>query len=281
MSNTAKAFAPANISCLFKIFDHKDPRWRGSYGCGFTVNEGVVVEVDTARKNEIQCNGEIIIFPAVEKVVEALTTETISVSILSKLPLGHGFGISGASALATAYALNKLLNLRKTEKELAIIAHIAEVESGTGLGDVINQLYGGFVIKFQPSSEFVVQKLSFENTSVYVHSFDQLSTKNIISNPKIRAQINEAATEILDFLQSQIDTKKEFTFQEVVKLAKQFAETSGLLTHQKVKDTIDQIEKNGGTASMIMLGNGVFSTIPFENCIELRISNLPAHLIES
>ena len=64
--------------------------------------------------------------------------------MFSSLPLGYWFGISGASALATAYALNRLLKLKKSNKELAIIAHIAEVESKTGLGDVTNQYYWGF-----------------------------------------------------------------------------------------------------------------------------------------
>ena len=46
-------------------------------------------------------------------VIRELTNEPVKVEIEDQLPSGAGFGISGASALATAYALNKLLNLKK------------------------------------------------------------------------------------------------------------------------------------------------------------------------
>ena len=148
---SAKAFAPANISCIFKIYEHKDPRWMGSYGLGFTLNEGVLVTASMAKRNEVVFNNHSINFPTVKSTVEKLTKEKIRVYIKTKLPLGCGFGLSGASALATAYAANRLLNLKKTGKELAIIAHTAEVENKTGLGDVVNQYYGGFCFKLKPS----------------------------------------------------------------------------------------------------------------------------------
>jgi hypothetical protein len=54
---------------------------------------------------------------------------------------------------------------------------------------------------------------------------------------------------------------------------------SGLLRDKKTIQTIKNIEKNNGNASMIMLGNAVFSDKPFKGAIKLRISDKVAHLI--
>ena len=50
----SKAFAPANISCIFSIYWHKNPRWMGSYGIGFTLNEGVIAEASRAKKKGVK-----------------------------------------------------------------------------------------------------------------------------------------------------------------------------------------------------------------------------------
>ena len=139
MASKAKAFAPANISCIFRIYSHRNPRWMGSYGVGFTLNRGVVAEASIAKKNEVIFNGKPTNFPTVASVIGMLTGKKIRIRIKSGLPLGCGFGLSGASALASSYAVNKLLDLKKTKKELAIMSHIAEVKNKTGLGDVVNQ----------------------------------------------------------------------------------------------------------------------------------------------
>src|SRR3989338_8932796 len=111
--NSARAFAPANISCVFRIYWHKNPRWMGSCGFGFTLNKGVIVRVSKAKRNEIFFNSKSINLPTVKSVINRLTRKKIKARIWTKLPLGCGFGLSGASALAAAYAVNKLLNLKK------------------------------------------------------------------------------------------------------------------------------------------------------------------------
>ena len=102
------------------------------------------------------------------------------------MPLGCGFGLSGASALAAAYALNSLLNLKKPKKELAFIAHVAEVENGTGLGDVVNQYFGGFLVKYDSSYKFKIKKMPINNKKVYCKYFSGISTKRVISNNKLK-----------------------------------------------------------------------------------------------
>ena len=109
----ARAYAPGNISCVFKIIPHPDATRMHSLGMGFTVTEGVEVTVSDCHKTEVLFNGEGIHFPTVLAVVERLIQNTrvtgIRVDLTSPLPLGCGFGLSGAAALATAYALNERL----------------------------------------------------------------------------------------------------------------------------------------------------------------------------
>lgn len=289
---TVRAFAPASISCFFKVYKHTNPRWAGSYGMGFTVDKGVIAtvmytyssseakrsrEVSSRQSrtinNEIYFNNKPINFPTVRSVLTILGVQPLKVVIKSDLPLGCGFGLSGASALATAYAVNELLKLKKSNKALAIVAHTAEVENKTGLGDVVNQYYGGFVVKFWPSSQFVVKKLPFENVSVYCRYFSSISTKSILESASIKKQINNAGTKALARI------KNVQAFSDAIAIGKEFVVTSGLLRDKKTKETIESIEKNGGVASMIILGNAVYSNLPFPGAMKLYISNRGAHLL--
>ena len=78
-----------------------------------------------------------------DRLTQAAGAAGVKVDLTSPLPLGCGFGLSGAASLATAYALNELLHLGKDMETLAMIAHVAEVENRTGLGDVCSQYHGG------------------------------------------------------------------------------------------------------------------------------------------
>lgn len=274
----AKAFAPGNISCVFKIEPHENPRWAGSTGFGFTIDQGVVASVAQSNQSVIVFNNAPIDFPTIKTLMKNLTDIPVTVALQSSLPLGSGFGLSGASALATAYALNQVLKLNKTQQDLAIAAHTAEVINKTGLGDVTNQYFGGFLVKFQPSSKFVVERINMPNCKVYCKYISKLSTTSILTNSELRQRINEAAEEALN--QIQIIMQKSMTnLSEILTIAKTFAMQSDLLQNPEVKEQIASIEANGGHASMIMLGNAVMSDIPFAGATEYTISETAAHLV--
>ena len=100
--DSARAFAPGNISCVFKVVAHDDPARMHSLGMGFTVKEGVTVTVSPATAAAVVFNGESMQFPTVVQVVEMLTPASLAVDISTPLPLSTGFGLSGASASASA-----------------------------------------------------------------------------------------------------------------------------------------------------------------------------------
>jgi len=292
-----KAFAPANISCIFSIIENSPPLkcrkskisehaqkcnaflTKGSLGVGFTINKGVTVSIKKIKnKATISFNNKEIKFPTVASVIEKLNKnkENLEIRINSQLPLSCGFGISGASALATAYTLNKLLNLKKSKQELAKIAHTAEVENKTGLGDVINQYYGGFLIKYEPSYKFKVKKLKINNKKIYYKIFSKLDTKKIITNKQIKNKINKASINSLKTIKK--ISNKNISLNKIIKISKEFSIDSSLLKNKDIIRLIDKIEKNNGSASMIMLGNAVFSDKRFKGSKELKIMNKGACL---
>ncbi|MDP7244858.1 MAG: hypothetical protein QF568_05930 [Flavobacteriales bacterium] len=294
---SAKAFAPGNISCIFVIKKTKNPAKSGSLGMGFTVNKGVIVAIKKIHssnikktnnkifyknykkineniKNIIYFNNKKINFSTVSSVIEKLTNEKVKVNIESELPLGCGFGLSGASALATAYALNKLLRLKRSKKELAFIAHVAEVENRTGLGDIVNQYYGGFLIKYEPSYKFKVKKLPIKNKKIYYRYFSPIKTKNIIINKKIKNKINNSGLNSLN----KIKKLRNKNLRSLITISKEFSIKSGLLKNKKIIKIIKKIESRNGNASMIMLGNAVFSDKYFKGSRELIIKDKGACL---
>ncbi|MEK6869838.1 MAG: pantoate kinase [Nanoarchaeota archaeon] len=292
--NSAKVFAPANISCIFVIKKTKNPAKSGSLGMGFTINKGVIVTIkklynnnksikkisdnhDKKNKNRIYFNGKKFNFPTVNSVLSKLTDEKVVVDIKSDFPLGMGFGISGAAALATAYSLNKLFNLGKSKKQLAMIAHIAEVENSTGLGDVVNQYFGGFLAKYESSYKFRVNKLPIKNKAVYCRYFSPIETKEVISDEKIKNRINNAGINALNKIKAL--NNKNTNLKNIIKISKEFSINSGLLKNKKIINLIKHIEKNNGNASMIMLGNAVFSDIKFKGSKKLIIKDKGAYLL--
>lgn len=294
---SAKAFAPGNISCIFVIRKSNSPAKTGSLGLGFTVDKGVIVTIkklyNTKKnnfkkfdnkiinkkniKNIILFNNKKIRLPTIDSVIQKLTDEKVIVNIESKLPLGCGFGLSGAAALATSYALDKIFNMKRSKKSLAVIAHIAEVENGTGLGDVTNQYCGGFLIKYKPSYTFKVKKSSINNKKIYYKYFSSINTKKIISNGKNKNKINNSGIKALNRIKAL--NKKNFNLKNLIKISKEFSIGSKLLKNKKIIELIKKIEVKGGNASMIMLGNAVFSDIYFKGSKELIIKDKAACLL--
>ena len=290
----ARAFAPGNISCVFKIIPHPDAARMHSLGMGFTVTEGVDVAVSEHRETMVLFNGEDINFPTVRAVVGRLTQNIdvagIKVNLASPLPLGCGFGLSGAAALATAYALNELLDLRKDTESLAMIAHVAEVENRTGLGDVCAQYHGGYLVKLKEGAPLVADRLPIAEQPIYYRYFGPIQTSEVLGNKEQTLRINRAADVALSALRTlthanagipvanSVQGSTEL-FNACFAVSKRFSVESGLLSDARVIDTIAQIEAEGGVASMIMLGNGVFSTHPFSGAEETRLVHNPARLI--
>ena len=279
--DVAKAFAPGNISGLFKIIAHDDPAKMHSLGWGFTVSDGVTVELTHAQAGSTQVtfNGKPIDFPTVSSALRDLAGTPLDVDITSNLPLSSGFGLSGASTLAALIAANHLLEIGKSRQEIAMIAHVAEVRNLTGLGDVCAQYNGGCLVKTKVGNPLAATVLKMPATPIYWRYFGKIRTSEILADHERHQLINRAADQALNTIEHSIQSKTNITFETLIALALDFAESSELLMDHRVKDSIAQANANGGVATMIMLGNAVFSTAPFPGSTETMLSGTAAHLI--
>ena len=277
--STAKAFAPGNVSGVFKIIPDEDPTKMHSLGMGFTVADGVTVTVANSDSTSVRFNGEAIEFKTVRSVVTKLGDGGLGIEIETNLPLSGGFGLSGACALATAYAGNALLGLDLSENALGMIAHVCEVEHLTGLGDVAGQFNGGCLVKLMVGDPLAAVSLPVPEQIVHYRYFSPINTKDVIGHPGQRERINVAADHALTEL-ARLKSNKETRFAKYIEIAKAFSVESGLLLDEDVKNAIAECEAAGGSASMIMLGNAVFSDVPFGGSKTTRLAKRRVELLD-
>jgi pantoate kinase len=273
---TGKSFSPCHITGLFQICDESgDALHVGSRGAGVSLNQGVqtTVTVKEARKNSanIKINGleqnsaEVsnrVVNTAISKLQNPAHFN-VTVEHYVNIPVGAGFGTSGAMALSLALALNEVLDLNMTRIETAQMAHVADVECKTGLGTVIAETYGGVEIRTKPGAPGIGQitQLSVpKDTVVACLSFGSLSTSKSLTNPVIREQVNRFGGGLIDELIQRPGLP------EFLGLSRQFAENVGLIS-ERVRRVLKATDRAGFTCSMPMFGNSLFTLIE-DNDIE-------------
>lgn len=249
----ASIYCPASISLLFKACKSKNPLQSGSIGIGFTVDQGVTVSVCAFSVNEILFNGIPITFPTVLSVIKSLAPNPVIVDIKTSLPLGCGFGLSGACALSCAYGINIVYNQRLSKEKIAEIAHMAEIENNTGLGTVGTQFTGGFLVKTAPGFPVKAYSLGFIGKSVYTTVINPLSTSSILTDNKKITDINQAADRALTRV------KRKSTIEEILDISYAYASDAHLFSDPVMKEIADEIRSSGGHASMAMLGQVIVS----------------------
>ncbi len=266
----AAAFAPANISLIFETYEAAPPHGRGSLGVGITLTEGVTVRVSrcAGNRHDIAVGGEAWEFPTVRAVLEALSPVPLRAEIEAAWPFGCGFGMSGASALATSFAVNQLLSLNRGRTELGMIAHRAEVEHSTGLGDVGGQFNGGIMIKRRKFEPLAVEQLPVPPQPLYVRIFGPIHTPDVINSREKLAHINRAGHAALTEITA---AGQSLTMHRLIAVSRKFSEDSGLLQSPRLREAIAAAEAAGNAASMIMLGEAAVSTGPFPGSRKVQV----------
>jgi len=273
--SSAKWVVPAHITGLFQIHPHKEPLKMGSRGAGFSIDNPVITVAQFTESSfeeiEILYNNNVIDGIVSLNVCKAFSNYTKGKRILikhySKLPMQAGFGSSGAGALGTAFSMNELFNTSKSRVELGQIAHIAEVNCKSGLGDVIAQMQAGGEIRLQPGAPGIgqIKKLDWplENKILSIY-LGKMSTKKIITSPQHIEKINQVSKSLLEKLEN--DPSVEL----FVELSYQFAKETKLM-NERVENLIANLRKQGYKASMIMLGESIFvvgTLDELQNCQE-------------
>lgn len=248
MADSARAFVPGHVTGFFSAHPDDDPTKAGSRGAGITVDDGVTVELEPG--DGLELNGEDATIGAVDRVLGALRA-TAHVVVETDLPLGAGFGVSGAAALGAALATNAVFDRGLSENELVTVAHGAEVQAGTGLGDVVAQARGGVPIRLEPGAPAhgAMDGIPKRRPVEYV-SFGELPTEEIIAGDT--AELTAAGNRALSALVA------EPTLGTFMEASRRFAREAGLLTPD-VEEAVREVSAAGGEASMAMLGETVFA----------------------
>ena len=245
------AVVPGHVTGFFSAHPATRAAAAGSRGAGVTLSTGVTVTVTpTDAATSLALNGEPTSVGAVADVLDALGVRA-RVEMTTDLPVGAGFGVSGAAALGTAMAANAAADCGRSENELVRIAHEADVERGTGLGDVVAQARGGVPIRLEPGAPGY-GSLDGIPTSPRVEyvSFGPLSTADVLAGDTDR--LSAAGAHALDRV---IDDPRLETFMAA---SRAFAERANLLA-PPVEAAIDAVSAAGGSAAMAMLGQTVFA----------------------
>jgi pantoate kinase len=252
MSNSV--FVPGHITGFFTIENHEISLKNGSCGAGFLLSKGVRTTIDDADELIINVNqGDSTVIDEVLRILEIDTNFKITQDI--QLPIGAGFGTSAASALSLSLALNDFLDLNYPKELCGQIAHMAEVNLGSGLGDVIAQTGHGMVLRVEPGAPGIGKIESFEH-DVYVawKSFGGIDTSSIIRDPHHREVISDVGLKYLEFFEEKSSLRNFLDF------SYKFSTETNLMSGE-VKSLVDYLNSRDDIlgSSMAMLGNTVFA----------------------
>ena len=273
MSNSV--FVPGHITGFFTIEDHEVSLKKGSCGAGFLLSKGVKTTISQSNNLKIEVNqGNSKIIDEVLSIMDIDTDFKITQDI--QLPIAAGFGTSAASALSLTLALNDFLNLGYSRDLCGQIAHMAEINLGGGLGDVIAQTGKGLVLRTASGAPGIGEIKSFcEDVYIAWKSFSKIQTSSVINNITQRENISTVGLKYLEYFEEKSSLKNFLDF------SNKFACETQLMTRD-VRNAIENIKDHENIlgSSMAMLGNTVFifsydkTTLKNLNIDDLHIDEL-------
>lgn len=268
---TNSVFVPGHITGFFTIENHEIRLKNGSCGAGFLLSKGVKTTVSTSDKLIIDVNqGDSTVIDEVLSVLE-LENTNFKISQDIQLPIGAGFGTSAASALSLTMALNEFLDLGYSEELSGQIAHMAEVNLGAGLGDVIAQTGHGLVLRTKPGAPGIGEIKSFdEDVFIGWKTFGEIETSDIILNPHYKEIISNSGNRYLEMFED------DPTLENFLDFSSKFSHEVNLMSDE-VKNLIDYFKSSSDIlgSSMAMLGNTVFAFAYDEDAFKkLDVENL-------
>lgn len=291
-------FAPSHITGFFEVIDHPSPLIKGSRGAGVVLDRGVLTRVDVCDGS-----GEIVIktngknhdqkYPLensvtyktlnlLKKQFPKLKWDEIKITIQHEInvPVEAGFGASAGFALGTSVGVSKLLKLPLTFNRAAAVAHNAEVELKTGMGDVMGSVVGGFPVRLEPGAPGYgdADKLlngheyaEKEYGSLFVISktLGTIETASILTDPDMTLKVNSVARDMLKklLLNPQITNFMD--------LSLEFSQKTGLIDPE-IMEIVDVMKDETMGASMAMLGKTAFaiSTTPDSSVEDVMVAKI-------
>jgi len=261
-------FVPSHITGFFTIANYKNPLRKGSCGAGVLLDKGVLTTIKPSRtenKVNIKINGkknvkhEFITRKTLELIKKDYKIEDgLKIKQKIEVPVGSGFGTSASSALGVAIAFFKSFNINISLESASQYAHMAEIELGSGLGDVIGETSRGIVLRKKPGPpgigkvEAICSKNELSDMYVITKTLGKIDTGSIIGNPAHQKKINEIGFEI------QKNFIKQPNMKNFLKYSLEFAKKTELI-NKNVLEIVNELNKSTLGASMAMLGNTAFA----------------------
>ncbi len=257
---SAEAYSPGHITAFFEI-DTNSPHLhkKGSKGVGICTKKGAIAEtiIQPARtqKIEIFINDRKEPAEVTEAAVKYLLNKEkykVKINIKSELPVSQGCGMSAAGTLSTTIAISSLLGY--TYNDALLASHRAEIELRGGLGDVIGESIGGVTVLLEGGLPVhnSYKKLLFSGDIVLCTLGDPIKTKNILSSRSMKNKINKWGKYAMTEFSKKMDM--ESLFRE----AKEFSSRINMMD-KHMEAAINAVWKNGGMASVAMIGRSVFA----------------------
>ena len=267
----ATAFCPAHVTGFFKA--HLDDNQNnlenlGSMGAGFSIKQGVTTRVKIETKNKQKSNFQITTKGYQSDktdISEFILNEFLELGKFSNnffniehdisIPVGYGLGSSAAVALSLSFALDQVLETKLDKITIGKIAHNAELNCKTGLGDVLASFHGGFEIRVKPGAPGIghVEKILTEKISVIMICFSPISTNKFI-NERL-SQINGLGGKMVNKLMKSKDYEH---FQD---MSLEFANYVDVMT-PKMQELVNELSENNIKCGIALFGETIFSMIP-------------------
>jgi pantoate kinase len=239
----------------------------GSTGAGINLHHGVTtsVKVNRAKRTKVAVffNDRPLANPVVSRTVvreqlkESMKAMRVTVSHRGILPMGCGYGTSGAGALSLSLALNEALGSNLSRMEAAQIAHEAEVKNKTGLGTVTSAFYGGLAVRTRAGAPgFARVKKIIPSSSLRVVSgvFGPIQTSRVLSSIELKRRINLCGRGLVAIQTRTLETD---TF---LKLSRKFADCIEMYS-PRLREALARMQRIHILSSMMMLGESLFTIV--------------------
>jgi pantoate kinase len=240
----------------------------GSTGAGVNLEQGVATRVTIANahnnKVSVLMNNRPLRRPeASKRVVDEYLQSAeghwrVRVEHQCKLPIGAGYGTSGAGAVSLSLALNEAFRGQLSRIGALRVAHVADLEAKTGLGTVASVSAGGLAVRVSPGAPGIGRVRTIATPSrirVVSGSFGKLSKPRILSSGRLTGRVNACSRGLVASL---LDQGNASSF---VSLSRKFADCLGLMS-RRLRGVLDSLDQRGLVASMMMLGDGAFCIVP-------------------
>jgi pantoate kinase len=238
-----RAHAPGSVTGLFAPAVEEGGT---AGGASFATEDGVVVEVTPAPETAVTVDGEPAPFEPVERVLAALDV-TAAVDVRPEIPLGHGFGASGAATLAAALATDAEFDLGHDRGAILDMAYDAEVAAGTGESDVIIQDRGGLL--WHTGDGIRRREL---DVHVGYATAGGIATSEMLADEAFMEAASRAGFRELERFD------EEPTLRSLAERSRAFIRETDIAT-PFVEREIERVEAAGGAAGMALFGETVFA----------------------